>query len=76
MFCSDQLEAAGRELSEQQQKVKHDVTAVQEQVSQDQRVLDQQRAEFLEQLEQNQKLVHSFLLEELQQDAPTGTEVL
>lgn len=75
-FCSDQLEAAGRELSEQQQKVKHSVTAVQEQVSQDQRVLDQQRAEFLEQLEQNQKLVHSFLLEELRQDAPTGTEVL
>uniref|UniRef100_H3C207 Kinesin family member 11 n=1 Tax=Tetraodon nigroviridis TaxID=99883 RepID=H3C207_TETNG len=72
-FCSDQVGAAGRKLSEQQQKVKHAVTAVQEHVSQDQMVLDQQRAELLEQLERNQQLIHSFLLEELQQDVPTGT---
>lgn len=75
-FCSDQVKAAGRELSEQQQNVKHAVTAVQEQVSQDQTVLGQQQAELLKQLERNQELVRSFLLEELQQDAPTGTEVL
>lgn len=71
-FCSDQVGAAGRKLSEQQQKVKHAVTAVQEHVSQDRMVLDQQRAELLEQLERNQQLIHSFLLEELQQDVPTG----
>lgn len=75
-FCSNQGDAVGRELREQQQKVKHAVTAAQEHLSQDQTVLDQQRAQLLEELEQNQQLVHSFLLEELQQDVPTGMKVL
>lgn len=74
-FCSEQVGAVGRELSEEQQKVKHAVTAVKEHLSQDQTVLDQQRAELLEQLERNQQQVRSFLLEELQQDVPTGMKV-
>lgn len=74
-FCSEQVGAVGRELSEEQQKVKHAVTAVQEHLSQDRTVLDQQRAELLGQLERNQQQVRSFLLEELQQDVPTGMKV-
>lgn len=71
-FCSDQLGAAGRQLWDQQLQLKHAVTAVQERLSQDRTLLDHQRVELLELLEQNQQLVHSFLLEELQQDVPTG----
>lgn len=67
--------SVGRELSEQQLQAKHAAAAVQEHVSQHHLVLEQQRAELLEQLDQNQRLVHSFLLEELQQDVPTGMKV-
>ncbi|XP_032444066.1 kinesin-like protein KIF11-B [Xiphophorus hellerii] len=38
----------------------------------DRAVLERQRAELQEQLEAVQQLVRSFLLEELQQDVPTG----
>lgn len=67
--------SVGRELSEQQLQAKHAAAAVQERVSHHRTVLEQQRAELLEQLDQNQRLVHSFLLEELQQDVPTGMTV-
>lgn len=74
-FCRDQVGAVGRELSGQQVTLKHAVTAVQEHISQDQTLLDQQRADLLLQMELNQQLIHSVLLEELQQDVPTGTKV-
>lgn len=74
-FCRDQVGAAGRELSGHQGTLKHAVTAVQDHISQDQTLLDQQRADLLLQMELNQQLVHNVLLEELQQDVPTGTKV-
>lgn len=76
MFCRDQVGAVGRELSEQQVVVKHAVAAVQDHLSQDQSLLDQQRNEVLLQMQLNQQLVHNFLLEELQQDVPTGMKVV
>lgn len=46
--------------------------AMQTQTSQDQTVLDQQRAELRDHMETSQQLVYSFLQDELQQDVPTG----
>lgn len=49
------------------------LVAVQDQTSQNQEELDQQRAELQDQVESSQQLVRNFLQEELQQDVPTGT---
>lgn len=76
MFCKDQVRAVGREMSGQQMVVKHAVVAVQDHLSQDQSLMDQQRNEFLLQVQLNQQLVQDFLMEELQQDVPTGMKVM
>ncbi|XP_056903641.1 kinesin-like protein KIF11 isoform X1 [Takifugu flavidus] len=73
MFCKDQVRAVGREMSGHQVVVKHAVAAVQDHLSQDQSLMDQQRNELLLQVQLNQQLVQDFLMEELQQDVPTGT---
>lgn len=49
------------------------LVAVQDQTSQNQEELDQQRAALQDQVESSQQLVRNFLQEELQQDVPTGT---
>lgn len=71
----EEVGAVRTELTGQKKKVQHAVSAVHDHVSQDQSVLDRQRDELLVQVELNQRLVHNGLLEELQQDVPTGTEL-
>lgn len=63
-------------MSGQQVVVKQTVAAVQDQLSQDQSLMDQQRNELLLQVQLNQELVQDFLTEELQQDVPTGMKVM
>lgn len=70
--CTEHLRAAEEELSIQREEVKQVLLAVQNQASFDQSVLDQQQTELLQQVESSQKLVHSFLQEDLQHDVPTG----
>lgn len=72
-FCSKHLRVAGEELTGQQAEMRRALVAVQDQTSQNQEELDQQRAELQDQAESSQQLVHNFLQEELQQDVPTGT---
>lgn len=72
MFCKDQVRAVGREMSGQQVVAKHAVVAVKDQLSQDQSLMEQQRNELILQVQLNQQLVQDFLMEELQQDVPTG----
>ncbi|XP_067466910.1 kinesin-like protein KIF11 isoform X2 [Thunnus thynnus] len=73
MRCTEQLRAAEKELSGQQQEVKQAVTAVQNQISLNRTVLDQQQAELGDRMQTSQQLVHNFLQDELQEDVPTGT---
>ncbi|XP_044228076.1 kinesin-like protein KIF11 isoform X1 [Thunnus albacares] len=73
MRCTEQLRAAEKELSGQQQEVKQAVTAVQNQISLNRTVLDQQQSELGDRMRTNQQLVHNFLQDELQEDVPTGT---
>lgn len=63
-------------MSGQQVVVKQTVAAVQDHLSQDQSLMDQQRNELLLQVQLNQQLVQDFLTEELQQDVPTGMKVM
>ncbi|XP_030298726.1 kinesin-like protein KIF11 [Sparus aurata] len=70
--CTEQLRAAGQELSGRQEEVKRSLTAVQDQTAENRTVLDQQQAELQDHMETCQQLVHGFLQEELQQDVPTG----
>lgn len=71
--CTDRLRAAEEELSAQQEGVKRALLAVQDQTSQNQTVLEEERAELQDHMDSSQQLVYSFLQEELQQDVPTGT---
>lgn len=73
MRCTEQLRAAEKDLSGQQQEVKQAVTAVQNQISLNRTVLDQQQAELGDRMQTSQQLVHNFLQDELQEDVPTGT---
>ncbi|XP_018516291.1 kinesin-like protein KIF11 isoform X2 [Lates calcarifer] len=70
--CTEQLHKAKEELSSRQEEGKRSLMAMQTQTSQDQTVLDQQRAELRDHMETSQQLVYSFLQDELQQDVPTG----
>lgn len=74
MQCTEQLQAAGEQLSGRQEEVKRALLAVQNQASQDQTVLHQQQVELREHVETSERLVHSFLQDELQQDVPTGND--
>ena len=69
---TEQLRTAEEQLSAGQEEVKRPLLAVQNQISQDRTVLDQQQAELRDQVETSRQLVHGFLQEELQQDVPTG----
>nr|XP_020482030.1 kinesin-like protein KIF11 isoform X1 [Labrus bergylta] len=71
--CTEQLQAAEKQLSGRQEEVKRAVMAVQNQTSQDRTVLEQQQAELQDHVETSQELVSDFLQNELQQDIPTGT---
>lgn len=68
------LRAAEVDLSGRQEENRRVLTDLQKQTGSDLVVLERQRAELQEQLEAGQQLVRSFLLEELQQDVPTGEE--
>lgn len=72
MRCTEQLQAAEEQLSGRQGEVKRALLAVQNQASLDQTVLHQQQVELQEHVETSERLVHSFLQDELQQDFPTG----
>ncbi|XP_043992901.1 kinesin-like protein KIF11 isoform X2 [Gambusia affinis] len=69
---AEQLRAAEADLSGRQEENRGVLMDLQKQTGLDRAVLEQQRAELQEQLEAGQQLVRSFLLEELQQDVPTG----
>lgn len=71
---AEQLRAAEADLSGRQEENRGVLMDLQKQTGLDRAVLEQQRAELQEQLEAGQQLVRSFLLEELQQDVPTGEE--
>ena len=71
-YCAEQLQAAERELSGQQEEVKKALTAIQSRTSQERSVLDKQQAELHAHVESSRQLVCDFLQEELQQDVPTG----
>ncbi|KAM3606880.1 uncharacterized protein V6R79_025065 [Siganus canaliculatus] len=71
--CRDQLRTAEDELSAQRDEVKQALLALQTQTALHRTVLDQQQAELCREVETSQQLVHGFLQEELQHDAPTGT---
>ncbi|XP_038143374.1 kinesin-like protein KIF11 isoform X1 [Cyprinodon tularosa] len=70
--CAEQLQTAQREMRARQEESKLVLAALQEQTCSDRTVLERQRAELEEQVEESQRLVHSFLQEELKQDVPTG----
>lgn len=72
--CAEQLQTAQREIRARQEESKQALTALQEQTCSDRTVLERQRAELEEQVEESQRLVHSFLQEELKQDVPTGEQ--
>lgn len=72
-YCTAQLRVAEEELSGQQEGVKRALLAVQDQTSQNQTALEEERAELQDRVDSSQQLVYSFLQEELQQDVPTGT---
>lgn len=72
-YCTNQLRVAEEELSGQREEVKRALLAVQDQTSQNQTVLEEERAELQDRVDSSQQLVYSFLQEELQQDVPTGT---
>lgn len=63
-------------MSGQQVVAKHAVAAVKDQLCQDQSLMEQQRNELIIQVQLNQQLVQDFLMEELQQDVPTGMKVM
>nr|XP_020479542.1 kinesin-like protein KIF11-B [Monopterus albus] len=70
---NEQRRAAEEELAGlQEEVVKGALTTLQNQTSRNRVVLDQQQAEVRDHMETSQKLVHSFLQDELQQDVPTG----
>ncbi|KAM6915913.1 kinesin-like protein KIF11 [Xenentodon cancila] len=72
-YCTERLQTAGENLSSRQEETKQALLAVQTQTCLDRTVVDQQQAELEDHMETSQQLVHSFLLEELHQDVPTGT---
>ncbi|XP_027862812.1 kinesin-like protein KIF11 isoform X2 [Xiphophorus couchianus] len=69
---AERLRAAEADLSGRQEENRRVLTDLQKQTGSDLVVLERQQAELQEQLEAGQQLVRSFLLEELQQDVPTG----
>lgn len=74
--CSEELRKVEKELSTQQEEAKQALMDVQSKTIQDRTVIDQQQAELQHQVEMSQKLVNGFLQEELQQDVPTGKDLL
>ncbi|XP_023182779.1 kinesin-like protein KIF11 isoform X1 [Xiphophorus maculatus] len=69
---AERLRAAEADLSSRQEENRRVLTDLQKQTGSDLVVLERQQAELEEQLEAGQQLVRNFLLEELQQDVPTG----
>ncbi|XP_032409709.1 kinesin-like protein KIF11 isoform X3 [Xiphophorus hellerii] len=69
---AERLRAAEADLSGRQEENRRVLTDLQKQTGSDLVVLERQQAELQEQLEAGQQLVRNFLLEELQQDVPTG----
>uniref|UniRef100_A0A3Q2P1B0 Kinesin family member 11 n=1 Tax=Fundulus heteroclitus TaxID=8078 RepID=A0A3Q2P1B0_FUNHE len=70
--CAEQLQTAEEELSSWQEETRRALLDLQNQTCSDREVLTRQQAELQEQVETGQRLVHSFLQEELKQDVPTG----
>ncbi|XP_032416779.1 kinesin-like protein KIF11 [Xiphophorus hellerii] len=69
---AEMLRAAEADLRGRQKENRQVLTDVQKQMGLDQAVLERKRVELQEQLDAGQQLVRRFLLEELQQDVPTG----
>nr|XP_057915462.1 kinesin-like protein KIF11 isoform X2 [Doryrhamphus excisus] len=72
MYSTEQLHTMEAELSRQHEEAKEALTVLQKKTSSDGAALDRHQADILVQVEASQRMLGTFLQEELQHDVPTG----